>query len=217
MKKALSKALLLFLSFIVMVSVFIYKNHNLAEANGPVVKVNKVDAEIKETQKIVNQLDFKEENDLNDYDTKEEVAIAQIIEPKKVELSAYQSWQQIIGTTYSVKEIEMLAKLVHGEARGESFEGKAAVAAVTLNRIQSQSFPDNLKDVIYQPRAYTAVADGQFNKKPTGEAYKAVYLALKGWDPTDGALFYYNPKTATSEWIRTRPTIKKIDKHVFAR
>ncbi|MGI6097276.1 MAG: cell wall hydrolase [Dethiobacteria bacterium] len=114
------------------------------------------------------------------------------------------------------KERELLAKAVYSEARGEPFEGQIAVAAVILNRLKDQRFPDNIQEIIFQPRAFTAVDDGQFWLTPDSNAYKAVEEALAGKDPTGGALYYYNPAIATSTWIFNRPVIKKIGRHVFA-
>lgn len=118
--------------------------------------------------------------------------------------------------SFTSDEIEMMAKLVYGEARGESFEGQVAVAAVVLNRLASPQFPNTVKDVIFEPRAFTAVDDGQYYSKPDKEAYRAVYAAISGWDPTGEALYYFNPQTATSDWIWSRPQIKQIGKHIFA-
>ncbi|WP_102349817.1 cell wall hydrolase [Bacillus sp. Marseille-P3661] len=126
------------------------------------------------------------------------------------------TWKKIYKYTLTENEIEILAKLVHGEARGESFEGKVAVAAVVLNRIDSNDFPSTVKDVVFEPQAFTAIADGQYYNRPNKDAYRAVYAALSGWDPSEGALFYFNPNTATSPWIWSRPQIKRIDKHIFA-
>ncbi|WP_188622985.1 spore cortex-lytic enzyme [Caldalkalibacillus thermarum] len=121
------------------------------------------------------------------------------------------------ANTFTVDEIEMMAKLVYGEARGESFEGQVAVAAVVLNRLKSPKFPNTVKEVIFEPRAFTAVADGQYYQRPNRDAYRAVYYAIRGWDPSEGALYYFNPDTATSGWIWSRPQIKRIGNHIFAR
>lgn len=111
----------------------------------------------------------------------------------------------------------MMARTVHGEARGEIFEGKVAVAAVIMNRVQSRAFPGSTYGVIFQRNAFTAVNDGQYWLTPNASAYRAVREAAKGWDPSSGATYYYNPVTATDQWIFTRSTIKKIGKHVFAK
>jgi N-acetylmuramoyl-L-alanine amidase len=119
--------------------------------------------------------------------------------------------------SYSNKEIEMMAKMVHGEARGEALKGKVAVAAVILNRVESPEFPDTVGNVLFQDGAFTAVIDGQYNKSPEYDAYQAVYLAINGMDPTKDAIFYYNPTIATSDWIFSRPQTTKIGQHVFAK
>ena len=111
-----------------------------------------------------------------------------------------------------------MARAVHGEARGEDHIGRVAVAAVILNRAKSPQFPNTIKDVIYQPRAFTCVDDGQINLKPNLDAYLAVSDAILGSDPTNGCLFYMNPKTATSRWMKKRisaETAKVIGNHVF--
>ena len=119
--------------------------------------------------------------------------------------------------SYSSADIALLARLIYGEARGESYVGQVAVAAVVLNRIKSPSFPNTMSGVIYQKYAFTAVADGQINLTPNETAKKAAQDALNGWDPSYGSLYYYNPKTATSSWIFSRPTVVTIGNHVFAK
>ncbi len=114
------------------------------------------------------------------------------------------------------EEMQLLARTVYGEARGEHFNGQVAVAAVVLNRIEDPHFPDDVAGVIFEPDAFTAVSDGQFWLEPDREAYRAVDTALKGTDPTCGAVYYYNPATATSPWIYTRRVIKQIGRHRFA-
>lgn len=115
----------------------------------------------------------------------------------------------------SEEDINLLAMVINGEARGETFEGQVAVGAVVLNRVKHPSFPDTLRKVIYEKGAFTAVTDGQINKKVTESSKKAARAALRGIDPTGGAVFYYNPETATCKWIKTRKIIKRIGNHVF--
>ncbi len=110
-----------------------------------------------------------------------------------------------------------MANAVYGEARGEPYIGQVAVAAVILNRVKSPSFPNTVSGVIFQPRAFTAVDDGQIWLTPNDTARKAVQDALNGSDPTDGCLYYFNPETATSAWIWTRPQVKQIGKHIFCK
>lgn len=115
----------------------------------------------------------------------------------------------------SENEIKIMANAVYGESRGEPFEGQVAVAAVILNRVKSPSFPNTPSGVIFQPGAFTAVADGQIYLEPNAQAKKAVEQAMNGWDPSGGCLYYFNPKTATSKWIWTRPQVKTIGQHIF--
>ncbi len=119
------------------------------------------------------------------------------------------------GTASS--EVNLLAHLVHGEARGEPYEGKVAVAAVVINRTTDSRFPKTIAGVIYQPGAFDAVYDGQINLEPDTSSYNAARDALNGWDPTYGCIYYYNPATATSSWIWSRPIMLSIGKHNFAK
>ncbi len=119
-------------------------------------------------------------------------------------------------SSYSDADVALLARLIYGEARGESYVGQVAVGAVVINRIKSSSFPNTMSGVIYQRYAFTAVDDGQINLTPNETAKKAALDAMNGWDPTYGALYYYNPKTATSTWIFSRRTTVVIGNHVFA-
>lgn len=114
-------------------------------------------------------------------------------------------------------ELNLLARCVYSEARGEPYAGQVAVAAVVLNRVRSSSFPNTIAGVIYQKGAFTAVSDGQINLTPNQTAYNAARDALNGWDPTGGCLYYYNPATATSKWIWSLKVEIKIGKHAFAR
>ncbi|MCJ7839442.1 spore cortex-lytic enzyme [Lederbergia sp. NSJ-179] len=116
---------------------------------------------------------------------------------------------------FSQNDIQLMANAVHGEARGEPYEGQVAVAAVILNRVNSASFPNSVYGVIFQPGAFTAVSDGQIWLEPNETSKRAVLDAINGWDPTNSALYYFNPDTATSAWIWTRPQIKRIGKHIF--
>lgn len=119
-------------------------------------------------------------------------------------------------TSRLINDIEMMAHVVYGESRGESYHGQVAVAAVILNRVESNDFPDTVYDVIFQRNAFTAVNDGQYNLKPDYNVFHAVKDALLGWDPTNGSVYYYNPKLATDQWIFTRTVTKQIGNHHFA-
>ena len=118
------------------------------------------------------------------------------------------------GSNYD-EDVYLLASAIHGEARGEPYEGQVAVGAVILNRVNSPQFPNSIPGVIYQRGAFDAVADGQISLTPNETAIRAAQDALNGWDPTNGALYYWNPVTATSRWIWSVPITKTIGRHVF--
>lgn len=118
---------------------------------------------------------------------------------------------------FTSNDLKIMANAVHGEARGEPYEGQVAVAAVILNRVKSANFPNTVSGVIFQPGAFTAVADGQIWLTPNDTSRKAVQDAINGWDPSGGCEYYFNPETATSKWIWTRPQVKTIGKHIFCK
>ncbi len=120
------------------------------------------------------------------------------------------------SSNYNSNDRYLLAKVIYAEARGESYTGQVAIAAVVLNRVEDSRFPNTVAGVIYQPWAFTAVNDGQINLEPNALAYQAADDALNGWDPTYGSVYYYNPQTATSKWIFTTKKVTQIGKHVFA-
>lgn len=120
-------------------------------------------------------------------------------------------------STSSTNNVNLLARIINGEARGETYTGQVAVGAVVLNRVRSSSFPNTIAGVIYQPGAFTAVSDGQINKPVVQSCYNAARDALNGWDPSGGALYYFNPNTATSSWIWSRPVVARIGNHVFCK
>ena len=113
--------------------------------------------------------------------------------------------------------LNLLARLVYGEARGEPYTGQVAVAAVVLNRVKSSSFPNTISGVIYQSGAFDVVRDGQINLTPNSTAIKAAQDALNGWDPSYGAIYYFNPNTATNKWIWSRPHTVTIGNHRFCK
>ena len=115
----------------------------------------------------------------------------------------------------SNSDLYLLSCCIYGEARGESYTGKVAVAAVILNRVKSSSFPNSMSGVIHQSGAFTCVSDGQINLGTNDECTRAAQDALNGWDPSGGALYYFNPATATSKWIWSRPQLITIGKHIF--
>jgi len=116
-------------------------------------------------------------------------------------------------------DIQLMARAINGEARGEPYEGQVAVGAVILNRVKDSRFPNSIAGVIYQSGAFTAVADGQINVTISegSTVYKAAQDAINGWDPTGGCVYYFNPSTATNKWIWSRPLVKTIGKHRFCK
>lgn len=123
------------------------------------------------------------------------------------------------GTTSSTNntDLNLLSKLVYAEARGEPYNGMVAVAATVLNRVSNPKFPNSIAGVIYQSGAYTCVSDGQINLEANSQAKKAAQDAINGWDPTSGCIYYFNPNTATSSWIWSRPQVITIGKHIFCK
>ena len=121
------------------------------------------------------------------------------------------------GTGSSSSDVYLLARCVYGEARGESYKGQVAVAAVVLNRVRSSSFPNTISGVIYQPGAFSVVSDGQINLTPNDTALKAARDAMNCWDPTGGCLYYYNPAKTSNKWILSRPIMMRIGNHVFCK
>ncbi len=121
------------------------------------------------------------------------------------------------GTTSNSSNVNLLAHLIYGEARGENYIGQVAVGAVIMNRVRSSLFPNTIAGVIYQKGAFDAVSDGQINMSPDNSAKKAAQDAINGWDPSYGAIYYFNPATATNKWIWSRPVTVIIGKHRFCK
>ena len=121
------------------------------------------------------------------------------------------------SSSVNSSDLNLLSRLVYGEARGEPYTGQVAVAAVVLNRVRNSSFPNTISGVIYQKGAFDVVSDGQINLTPNDTAKKAAQDALNGWDPSNGAIYYFNPRTATNKWIWSRPMTVTIGKHRFCK
>lgn len=124
-----------------------------------------------------------------------------------------------LAKTSNTSDIQLMARAINGEARGEPYEGQVAVGAVILNRVKDARFPNSISGVIYQSGAFTAVSDGQINAAISEDStvYKAAQDAMNGWDPTGGCVYYFNPATATNKWIWSRPLVKTIGKHRFCK
>lgn len=150
------------------------------------------------------------------FQRKNKLAVDGIVGPKTAAAMGINLNSSSGGSTQSSSDLNLLAKCIYAEARGESYTGQVAVGAVILNRVKSAKFPNSIAGVIYQPWAFTCVNDGQINLSPNQTAIKAAQDALNGWDPTYGALYYFNPATATSSWIWSRRQTIQIGKHIFA-
>lgn len=118
---------------------------------------------------------------------------------------------------YNSNDVYLLAKVIAAEARGESYVGQVAVGAVVLNRVEHSSFPDSIAGVVYQPGAFSCVNDSNWSVAPTAESQKAARDAINGWDPSGGAIYYYNPAKTSNQWIRSRPVIVTIGSHLFCK
>lgn len=154
------------------------------------------------------------------FQSKNDLAVDGIAGPKTLAamgLPAGTAAAPASGSSVSSQNLNLLARAVYSEARGEPYTGQVAIAAVVLNRVRDSRFPNTISGVIYQPGAFTAVTDGQFNLAPNETAYKAARDALNGWDPTYGCVYYFNPATATSSWIWSRQIVIKIGKHNFCK
>ena len=132
-------------------------------------------------------------------------------------MGIYNSSNSSGSNSTNSNDLNLLARLIYGEARGEPYTGQVAVGAVVLNRVRNSSFPNTVSGVIYQRGAFDVVSDGQINLTPNSTARKAAQDALNGWDPTYGAIYYFNPSTATNKWIWSRPMTVTIGRHRFCK
>ena len=145
----------------------------------------------------------------------EELNFTLINKPKEESIQVFSQNDKIIYLTR--EDLDLMAKIVYAESKGEPYEGKIAVASVILNRVLSPEFPNSIKDVILQPKAFSCVVNGEINVAPTEECYNAVYDAIEGNDPTNEALFFYNPAIATCSWMQDieKKNLKAIGQHLF--
>lgn len=151
------------------------------------------------------------------FQSKNGLSVDGIAGPKTLAAMGIYSSSNTNTTTNSSSDLNLLARLVYAEARGEPYTGQVAVASVVLNRVKSSSFPNSVAGVIYQSGAFDVVSDGQINLTPNSTAKKAAQDAINGWDPSYGAIYYFNPNTATSKWIWSRPLTVVIGNHRFCK
>ena len=152
------------------------------------------------------------------FQRKNGLSVDGIAGPKTLEaMGIFNSSNSSSGSSASSNDLNLLSRLIYAEARGEPYTGQVAVGAVVLNRVKSSSFPNTISGVIYQSGAFSVVSDGQINLTPNETARKAAQDALNGWDPSYGSLYYFNPNTATSSWIWSRPHTVTIGNHRFCK
>ncbi|NLY42900.1 MAG: spore cortex-lytic enzyme [Clostridiaceae bacterium] len=159
---------------------------------------------------------WRTEQAVREFQRKNGLKVDGIAGPQTLAALGLPTGQQTVATSRS-GDVNLLARVINGEARGEPYIGQVAVGAVVLNRVKHPSFPNTIAGVIYQPGAFTAITDGQIHAQMETTSIKAAQDALNGWDPTGGAIYYYNPAKTTNSWIYSRPVVKRIGKHVFAK
>ena len=151
------------------------------------------------------------------FQSKNGLTVDGIAGPRTLSALGINSTSNSNNSSSNSTNLNLLSRVVYSEARGEPYKGQVAVAAVVLNRVASSSFPNSISGVVYQSVSFDAVSDGQINLTPDSTAKKAAQDALNGWDPTSGCIYYFNPATATSKWIWSRPQVVKIGKHIFCK
>ncbi len=202
----------IFLAFSIMLSVSVYSLSKMGSRGSEVTKI----------QTVLKQKGYYSGSVDGIFGTKTRTAVKNFQRDKGLAVDGIAGKKTLaaLGITSaqnspSSSDYTLLARLISAEARGESYTGQVAVGAVVLNRIEHPSFPDTVSGVIYQKGAFSCLDDGQFYKPVSDSAYRAARDALNGVDPSGGAIYYYNPKTATNKWIRSRKIITTIGKHVF--
>ncbi|OZQ98484.1 spore cortex-lytic enzyme [Paenibacillus sp. VTT E-133291] len=185
----------------------------------PVLTVGNSSGDVWDLQYRLKTLDFYTQPLDGVYGSQTKAAVAKFQKAYGLNadgVTGSKTWNSLKKYTLNIEEMDILAKVIYSESRGEPYKGQVAVGSVVMNRIQSSQFPDNIKDVVFQKGAFTAVSDGQYWLTPNRTAYLAALDAVRGWDPTNHSIYYFNPDTATSAWIWTRPQNLKIGKHIFA-
>lgn len=224
MNKKIFFIMLFFLIFII--SIVLISNRNISNALSKYgsrgEEVRQIQTKLKNWGYYTGQVDgifgSKTLDAVKKFQRKNGLTVDGIVGPKTLAALGINSSSSSGGSSSSNNaDLNLLSKLIYGEARGESYKGQVAVGAVVLNRISSSSFPNTMSGVIYQSGAFTAVSDGQINLTPNSTARKAAQDAINGWDPTYGCIYYFNPNTATSSWIWSRPQVIKIGKHIFCK
>ena len=225
MKKRIFKSIILLLLVITLVSVLFIENSEVEALS----KYGSTGSEVRTIQEKLKRWGYYTGNvdgiygsltvaAVKKFQQKNGLTVDGIAGPKTLNAMGIMSSSSSSGSTSSnSSDVNLLARLIYGEARGESYTGQVAVGAVVLNRVKSSSFPNTIAGVIYQSGAFDAVSDGQINMTPNSTAIKAAQDAMNGWDPSYGAIYYFNPSTATNKWIWSRPMTVTIGKHRFCK
>ncbi len=210
------------LSFVIFsLSLIIYNENNIDDAEMVLSSFGSRGEEVRQIQKKLKSLGFYSGSVDGIYGTATKKAVTAFQKSCGITADGIAGPTTLLylglssSSGYSSSDLWLLAKLIAAEARGENYRGQVAVGAVVLNRVSHSSFPDSISGVIYQKGAFDCVRDSNWNVSPTETAKKAATEALNGWDPTGGAIYYYNPKTASNKWIRSRPVLTQIGNHVF--
>lgn len=199
-------------TFVLFTVFFLSFSQTEAEAHSGDLQLGSTGQQVTELQTLLKKLDYFHVDPTGYYGPITEKAVSRFQRNFNIPSTGYTGPL----TQSKINQVKMMARTVHGEARGESYKGQVAVAAVILNRIDSAHFPNSTYNVIFQRNAFTAVNDGQYWLNPNSSAYHAVRDAMQGADPTGGATYYYNPAGVTDTWIFTRDVVTKIGKHYFA-
>lgn len=227
MKKFFNKKILLLVLFILSI-ILIFTIFKINEVSA-LSRYGSSGAEVKQIQtKLKNWGYYKGNVDgifgsqtlkaVKDFQRKNGLAVDGIVGKKTLAaLGITSSGNNTNSSGSNSSNLNLLSRLVYAEARGEPYKGQVAVAAVVLNRVSNPNFPNTISGVIYQSGAFDVVDDGQINLTPNSTAKKAAQDALNGWDPTSGCIYYFNPDTATSKWIWSRPQVTQIGKHIFCK
>lgn len=191
-------------------------------------KYGSTGGEVKEIQKRLKEWGYysgnidgiygsKTYNAVKKFQKKNNLNVDGIVGEKTLNALGISESKNNTGNNTNNSDLNLLSRLVYGEARGEPYQGMVAVAATVLNRVSDSRFPNTIAGVIYQTGAYTCVSDGQINLLPNEQSKKAAQDAINGWDPTYGCIYYFNPSTATSKWIWSRPQVLTIGRHIFCK
>ena len=223
MKKKIIFTILFIIAFVLSIIIFdnIYTSYALSKYGSRGNEVIQIQTKLKNWGYYTGNVDgiygSKTLEAVKKFQKKNGLTVDGIVGPKTLAALGINSSSSSSSSTSNNSNLNLLSKVIYSEARGEPYKGQVAVGAVVLNRISSPSFPNTMAGVVYQSGAFTAVSDGQINLTPNSTARKAAQDAINGWDPTYGCIYYFNPNTATSSWIWSRPQVLQIGKHIFCK